>query len=79
MQTLFGNAVEIYRVHPDGSYEEVPGPDGYLHYAGAKYIKKISGGTELVYLRPHWLAGVLFRFNGYTYTHLENGFSSMEL
>jgi hypothetical protein len=79
MQTFYGNAVETYRIHPDGSYEEVPGPDGYSHYAGAKYIKKISSGSEIVYLRPHWLAGGFFRFDGETYAHIENGLSPTEL
>ncbi len=73
MQTFYGNAVETYRIHPDGAYDEVPGPDGIIHYAGAKYIKNVVAGEERTYLRPHWLVGGFFRFDGYQYVHMEQG------
>jgi hypothetical protein len=77
MQTVFGNAKETYRIHPDGSYEEVAGPDGLYHYAGSKYIK--PEGKEFVYLRPQWGENIFLQFDGYTYTHIENGLTQDEL
>jgi len=82
MQTVFGNAMETYRIHPDGTYEEVAGPDGLYHYAGSKYIKKESNGSEVVYVRPiYGLYGSrnFFSFDGYTYTHIENGLTDNDI
>ena len=77
MQTVFGNAKETYRIHPDGTYEEVAGPDGLFHYAGSKYIK--PDGKEFVYLRPQWGENIFLKFDGYTYNHVENGLSDGDL
>jgi|ERR1041385_7867158 hypothetical protein len=79
MQTVFGNAMETYRISPDGSYAEVPGPDGLYHYAGAKFIKTVRNGKETVYLRPPWYGWGFFQFDGYSYKHLENGLTEDEL
>ena len=83
MQTLFANAAETYRVHPDGSYEEVlSGPDGMLHFSGSKYIKTVRNGKEFIYVRPIyglWATRTLFLFDGYTYSHIDNGLTDNEL
>jgi hypothetical protein len=82
MQTVFGNAMETYRIHPDGLYEEVAGPDGLYHYAGSKYIKRVCNGQEIVYVRPiYGLYGSrdFFAFDGYAYTHVENGLNDSDI
>ena len=77
MQTVFGAAKETYRIHPNGYYEEVAGPDGLNHYAGSKYIKPV--GQEFVYLRPQFGEGIFLKFDGHNYTHVENGLTSNDL
>lgn len=79
MQTFFGNAAETYRIHPDGSFEELLNSvTGILHFSGAKFIKIICNGKEYVYLRAHWNAGGLFSFDGNKFTDIKNGISPEE-
>jgi len=77
-QTFYANALQTFRIHPDGSYEEVFAPAGQP-FAGAKYFKTGSAPDEEVYLRPHWLAGGFHRFNGTTFTPLTGALSPEEL
>jgi hypothetical protein len=83
MQTYYANAAETYRIHPDGSYEEVlSGPDGAIHFSGSKYLKKVHNGSELIYVRPiygMWASNNLFLFDGYTYSHADIGLTDSDI
>jgi len=79
MQTFFTNSAQTFRIHTDGTYEEVAGPDGMAHFSGAKFIHAVVGGREVAYVRPRWGASMFLVFDGQNYTHVENGLSAGQL
>lgn len=76
MQTYFTNVIATYKIHFDGSIEDLPVYKG-RSYGGAKFIKN-NASDNWCYVRGQYHCAGFFKFEGNVFTKLDSGLTKEE-